>query len=48
MRPGIVTAWRMRRELGVEIAHRIYVYLVQKYPLGIFLPLPETEKDEGR
>ena len=34
MRPGIVTAWRMRRELGMEIAHRIYLYLVQKYPLG--------------
>ena len=30
----MVTAWRMRRELGMEIAHRIYLYLVQKYPLG--------------
>ena len=33
----MVTAWRMRRELGMEIAHRIYLYLVQKYPLGIFI-----------
>ena len=30
----MVTAWRMRRELGMEIAHRIYLYLVQKYQLG--------------
>ena len=32
----MVTAWRMRRELGMEIAHRMY--LVQKYPLGIIIP----------
>ena len=30
----MVTAWRMRTELGMEIAHMIYLYLVQKYPQG--------------
>ena len=32
----MVTVWRMRTELGMEIARRIYLYLVQKYPQGIF------------
>ena len=33
----MVNAWRMPTELGIEIAHRIYLYLVQKYSLGNFL-----------
>ena len=32
----MVTVWRMRTELGMEIARRIYLYLVQKYPQGFF------------
>ena len=36
----MVNAWHMRTELGIEIVHRIYMYLVQKYPLGfIYLDL---------
>ena len=29
VRLGMVNAWRMRTELGIEIAHRIYLYLVR-------------------
>ena len=30
----MVTAWRMRTELGMKIAQGLYLYLVQKYPQG--------------
>ena len=41
----MVNAWRMRTELGIEIAHRIYLYLVQKYTLGVFFLLEHLKVD---